>query len=314
MNLTFVRVALLALAAAAFAIFHQALAAAFAPHDALRNLAYLLLLVALTALPIPRKGGRVRLDLPLYTLVFTLHGWVLAAALGALALLLAPSTTRRYAIGARFLRAAECVPLFCAAGLTLSGLQTEARFSDASGLVAFFAINAAWIVPATLLRANLRVGRLADWWLWIAIVVQIAWGYVATQVALHGGIALAVATLVPLLLLALALRALARSALAVHRLRLAREAVQALLGESDPLPHINAILSSVHSELLKETLQILAPGANVTGWTTVASRGPVPEDAAVQVRRQALRRLTDSERSYASASSRAHHIVAFAAR
>ncbi|MEO6912548.1 MAG: hypothetical protein ABI182_00830, partial [Candidatus Baltobacteraceae bacterium] len=114
---------------------------------------------------------------------------------------------------------------------------------------------------------------------------------------------------------AITLRGLHNQRMEVHRLRLARDAVQAMLGSRDPLPQINSILSSIHSELLKETLQILAvtnPSTDL--WVTVAGIGAIPLNDEIALRRRAMNELIHGNEVFARVSSEHHSVVAFAAR
>lgn len=277
-----------------------------------------------------REGdpGKINFDLPLYALSFAVFGWFETSVLSVLAHLLTRGGPRRYVFTERLLVGTTRVPFFFAFGALRAAFGTTLLQYSGYGFAAFFAFNAIWIGAFILLWFDIltaiRTGsdvrniwrvHLSDGVLWTIFAAQIVWGYVATQVFVRDGPMLALATLLPLVFFAAVLRSLHNQRLAVHRLTLARDAVQAMLGANDPLPHINAILSSVHSELLKETLQILMyAGTGSEVWQTVASIGPAPDDAAVQVRRHAMRGLIESERNTSSASSREHVVFAFAAR
>lgn len=301
--------------------------------------AILVILILLLELGVPflafrnfgqREGdpGRINFDLPLYALSFAVFGWFPTAVLSFLANLLTPGSAQKYILGQRLLIASSRVPFFFAAGAIRLAFGTSVLQFSFAGFAAFFAMNLLWICAFILLWFDpltaLRTGhplvklwrtQLGDGILWMLFAVQIAWGYVSTQIFLRDGAVLALATLLPLVLFAAILRALHSQRLAVHRLTFARDAVQAMLGARDPLPHINAILSSVHSELLKETLQILMYGGTGSEvWQTVASIGPAPDDGAIQVRRHAMRGLIESERPSSSSRSREHTVYAFAAR
>ena len=276
-----------------------------------------------------REGdpGKINFDLPLYALTFAVFGWFATAALSFLANLLTPGSSRKYFPLERLLVASTRVPFFFAAGALRAAFGSAVLQYSAPGFAAYFAMNALWVCAFILLwfdgltamRTGTGLGTIwrvqfRDGVLWALFAAQIAWGYASTQVFLRDGAVLGIATLLPLVLFAAILRALHDQRLAVHRLTLARDAVQAMLGAHDPLPHINSILSSVHSELLKETLQIVLYGGNASGWETVAGIGPIPSDAALQVRLSAMRGLIEKDRTASTARSREHVVVAFAAR
>ena len=277
-----------------------------------------------------REGdpGKINFDLPLYTLTFGLFGWFATALLSFCAIVLTPGSARRYVFTERLLVASTRVPFFFAASILRGAFGSTVLAFSPGGFLAFSAMSFIWIAAFILLwfdvLTSLRTGTsLGKTWrahasdptLWLFFSAQIVWGYASTQIFLRAGALLGIASFLPLVLFAVILRSLHAQRLAVHRLTFARDAVQALLGARDPLPHINAILASVHSELLKETLQILMyAGTGSDTWQTVTSIGPQPDDAAVQVRRHAIRALIESERSVSTSSSQEHSVFAFAAR
>ncbi|MDQ6930430.1 MAG: GGDEF domain-containing protein [Candidatus Eremiobacteraeota bacterium] len=277
-----------------------------------------------------REGdpGKINFDLPLYTLSFALFGWFATAVLSFCANLLTPGATRRYMFTERLLVASTRVPFFFVAGALRAAFGASVLQFSVNGFCAFFAMSFLWIAAFILcwfdVLTSLRAGtslrkiwraHLSDPTLWSIFGAQIVWGFASAQIYLRAGAVLGVASVLPLVLLAAVLRSLHAQRLAVHRLTFARDAVQALLGARDPLPHINAILASVHSELLKETLQILMHGGTGSDvWQTVTSIGPPPDDAAIQVRRHAMHALIETERSISTSSSQDHSVFAFAAR
>jgi diguanylate cyclase (GGDEF)-like protein len=334
-----VRFFMLAACAAIFAASAPAQVARWTPASWITLGALLVLFALLLELGVPflafrnfgqRDGdpGKINFDLPLYALTFAVFGWFATAALSFLANLLTPGSSRKYFPLERLLVASTRVPFFFAAGALRAAFGSAVLQYSVPGFAAYFAMNALWIAAfiliwfdaLTAMRTGTGIGKIwrvqfRDGILWTLFAVQIAWGYLSTQVLLRDGAVLGIATLLPLVIFAAILRALHNQRLAVHRLTLARDAVQAMLGAHDPLPHINSILSSVHSELLKETLQIVLYGGNASaGWQTVAGIGPAPDDAALQVRRHAIRGLIESGRTVSTARSREHLVVAFAAR
>lgn len=272
--------------------------------------------------------GRLNFDVALFALAFTLYGPLLTSTLCIIAYILTPGANGRYRFWERLLGGVMRTPLLFASAWIFAPLIPQAQAYSWAGFGIFFALNLMWIAayvlvvfdPLTSLRTGMGISHLwrlhlRDGVLWSLIAVQLAWGYVTMQLLLRDGTIFALLSLLPLLCFAIGFRFLHRYRLAVHRLTLARDAVQALLSARDPLPHIHSILSSVHSELLKETLHILIPsGPGRDAWHTVASVGPLPDDAALQVRRHAIRELIATERTYSTARSREYVVTAFAAR
>jgi len=334
-----VRVFMLAFTAAVFAFSAPSQVARFAPATWATLGTLLVLYMLLLELGVPflafrtfgqREGdpGKINFDLPLYALSLAVFGWFATAALSFLTNVLTPGSSRKYFPLERLLVAGTRVPFFFAAGALRAAFGATVLQYSAWGFVAFFLMSALWIAAFILLWFDsitaMRTGasilkiwrvQLSDGMLWTLFAVQIARGYLSTQIFLRDGAVLGIATLLPLVFFAVILRSLHNQRLAVHRLTLARDAVQAMLGARDPLPHINSILSSVHSELLKETIQILMYAAQGSGgWQTVAGIGPAPDEAAIQVRRHAMRGLIDSRRDVSMATSRECVVFAFAAR
>ncbi|MFN2529107.1 MAG: diguanylate cyclase [Candidatus Baltobacteraceae bacterium] len=334
-----VRVFMLAFTAAVFAFSAPSQVAGFDPATWATLGTLLVLFMLLLELGVPflafrnfgqREGdpGKINFDLPLYALTLAVFGWFPTAALSFFANLLTPGSSRKYLPLERLLVAGTRVPFFFAAGALRAAFGATVLQYSVWGFAAFFLMNALWIAAFILLwfdsitamRTGASIGKiwrvqLRDGTLWMLFALQIVWGYLSTQILLRDGAVLGISTLLPLVLFALILRSLHNQRLAVHRLTLARDAVQAMLGARDPLPHINSILSSVHSELLKETLQILMyAGQGSGGWQTVAGIGPAPDDTAIQVRRHAMRGLSESRRDVSMASSSEYVVFAFAAR
>jgi diguanylate cyclase (GGDEF)-like protein len=152
-------------------------------------------------------------------------------------------------------------------------------------------------VPFLAIHTNLPLAtiwtRLArDRRLWSGLLATILWSYVIVRLAPAAVPAALVALWIPVVAYALLLKKIDEQALELHRLRLVRDAVQAMLGSRDPLPQINAILSAIHGTLGDETISIVtATSANVGDWKIVASLGPSPTSADAELRRRTLSRL-----------------------
>jgi diguanylate cyclase (GGDEF)-like protein len=137
--------------------------------------------------------------------------------------------------------------------------------------------------------------RLAkDRRLWAGLFATVFWAYVIVRLVTPGesGAAAMIALWLPVVAYSWLLRRVDDQAVELHRLRLVRDAVQAMLGSRDPLPQINAILSSIHGTLLDETISIVtANSASVDDWRVVASLGQAPTSADLELRRRTLTRL-----------------------
>ncbi|MBV8489046.1 MAG: GGDEF domain-containing protein, partial [Candidatus Eremiobacteraeota bacterium] len=176
-----------------------------------------------------------------------------------------------------------------------------------AGVVWFFVIGAlaalfvvfVCSVPFIAIHTSLALGtiwkRLAkDRRLWAGLFATLFWAYVIVQLVPAGapGTAAMIALWLPVVAYSFLLRRVDDQAVELHRLRLVRDAVQAMLGARDPLPQINAILSSIHGSLLDETISIVTvTAANVDDWRVVASLGQPPNSADIELRRRTLSRL-----------------------
>src|SRR5581483_11260824 len=82
----------------------------------------------------------------------------------------------------------------------------------------------------------------------------------------------------------------------LHRLRLARDAVQAMLGAGDPIPQMNSLLASLHTASAHETLQIFAAiSPDETRLAPLATIGHQPTVDQVELCSRALAELSRSE-------------------
>lgn len=156
-------------------------------------------------------------------------------------------------------------------------------------------------IPFVAIHSNLSMStiwaRLAkDRRLWIGLAATVCWSYVIVRLVPDANAAATIALMVPVAGYAALVRRIDDQQVELHRLRLVRDAVQAMLGARDPLPQVNAILSSIHGYVLDETLSIVtATSAPVDDWRTVASLGPAPTSADVDLRRRTLTRLKFAE-------------------
>ncbi|HVA27118.1 MAG TPA: GGDEF domain-containing protein, partial [Candidatus Baltobacteraceae bacterium] len=101
----------------------------------------------------------------------------------------------------------------------------------------------------------------------------------------------------------------------LHRLRLVRDAVQAMLGDRDPLPQINAILATLRVPSFDETVSVLAAtSARTDSWRTITTLGPTLSSAGDDLRRRILARLKFSGQASATLRDDYYITYAFAAR
>jgi diguanylate cyclase (GGDEF)-like protein len=167
-------------------------------------------------------------------------------------------------------------------------------FSGLAALSVVFVCSMPFVAIHTSLPLSTIWHRLAkDRRLWSGVLATVFWSY--TIVRLVSGDVLPAAMIalwLPIIAYSYLLRRIDDQAVELHRLRLVRDAVQAMLGARDPLPQINAILSSIHGTLLDETISIVTANSQpVDDWKVVASLGPATMPADVDLRRRALTRL-----------------------
>lgn len=114
---------------------------------------------------------------------------------------------------------------------------------------------------------------------------------------------------------ALLLRTIDEQRSELQRLRLVRDAVQAMLGERDPLPQINAILATLRVPAFDETVTVMAAkGARTESWRSVTTLGPALTPAGDDLRRRILARLKFSGRTHTTLRDEYYIAYAFAAR
>lgn len=274
------------------------------------------------------EPGRLTLELPVALTISVVYGPAVTAALTLIAYALALPADGRSKLGRRLLDGGSESCYWLAAGAAANLLVPFAHQPAAAGGLAivaiytalFYAFSAAIWLPlraaqtgmalARLYRTQVRDTRLAG-----SVVLLAAWGCVCTAIWARAGIALGLASFAPLPAMAAALRALHNQRLDLHRLRLARDAVQAMLGARDPLPQMNSLLSSLHTPSADETLQIcaaLAPDGD--RLTPLASIGPAPDAILFEACRRAVLELHHAQRPSATARSGGFTVTAYAVR
>ncbi|HVS46155.1 MAG TPA: GGDEF domain-containing protein [Verrucomicrobiae bacterium] len=152
------------------------------------------------------------------------------------------------------------------------------------------------------LRSGLGIGdvslRLAcDRRVWWGTSMTVVWAYVTTMMWPHASTGLTVALWLPLVLTAYGWRRIDDQVLEIRRLRLVRDAMQAMVASRDPVPQINSILGALHGPLFDETLTILGAAAPHTDhWPTIATLGQAPDQDALDLQRRALARMRFASR------------------
>lgn len=235
------------------------------------------------------ESDRVGLLTPVLLSVLIVDGWFWAAACNVLAYLFHTPRRRGQPIRERILGAALRVPAWFAAQLIVPQLRALVNAPLTLQMILWFAAIAAsfvlltnlfWIDPLIALRQSRSLVRiwlrhLRDRGTLLTVVVESAWAFVITRITLHEGALLGLATLAPLIVLAVALVRFARINARLHRLSLSREAVDAMLRASDPQPQMRSLLESVNPRIVREAVEIAAFGrAGTDRWSRVVRFGP----------------------------------------
>ena len=193
---------------------------------------------------------------------------------------------------------------------------TFASLLAIAGAVYLIAISApisAYAYHISLTRIWDRV--LRDPRTWIVGGVNILWATVVRDPILSGHFYVAIAMWLPVVICARLLRTIDEQHAELHRLRLVRDAVQAMLGDRDPLPQINAILATLRVPSFDETVSVLAATtARTDSWRTITTLGPTLSSAGDELRRRILARLKFSGQASTSLRDDFYIAYAFAAR
>lgn len=287
--------------------------------------------VARNALPV--RGLRMRrsglsaeaifLDLPIAAPLFALGSAVgptacalaLTLGFGSASLLRKASVAEVQRHGVlRVLTALALLPL----GIDAAQLQTPVFAAAAfSGVVLFtFGISApasAYTFRLSLLRLWTRLAR--DPRMWGVAVGGVIWATVGRNELVLGEYILAVALWLPVCLCAFLLHTIDKQQAELHRLRLVRDAVQAMLGERNPLPQINAILATLRVPSFDETVSVFAAtSARTDAWRPVTTIGPALSSAGDELRRRILARLKFSGSTSTTLRDEFYTAYAFPAR
>ncbi len=272
--------------------------------------------VASNALPV--RGLRMRrtglsaeaifLDLPIAASIFALGGEVgatacaLAYALGFGAASLARDREGLADLPRHGVLRVLAILLFLPFGGNSAQLQAlpiaqatpiYAAIVFAAVIVFMFAISApvsSYTFHLSLARLWARLAR--DPRTWAVTIGGVLWATIARDEVVLGQNLVAMALWLPVCLSAFLLRTIDRQHAELHRLRLVRDAVQAMLGERDPLPQINAILATLRVPSFDETVSVLAAtSARTDAWRSVTTLGPTLSSAGDELRRRILARL-----------------------
>lgn len=127
---------------------------------------------------------------------------------------------------------------------------------------------------------------------WIVAAGNIVWATIVRDMLVEWHVLVAIAMWLPVVITSLLLRTIDEQHAELHRLRLVRDAVQAMLGDRDPLPQINAILATLRVPSFDETVTVLAAtSTRMENWRTVSNLGPALSPAGDELRRRVLVRM-----------------------
>jgi diguanylate cyclase (GGDEF)-like protein len=270
-------------------------------------------IVAINGLPVRglriRRGGFTAealfqdapVEIPIFALVNPETAAVAAIAGFALAAVVRPGPGRLDLLRQGAVRTililllAPLRPQFIEIALTptVAGAAWFLLIGAAAALCVIFVCSVPFVAIHTSLSLGTiwrRLGR--DRRLWSGLFVTVFWSYVIVRLVTGGYPTAMISLWLPVAAYSVLMRRIDEQAVELHRLRLVRDAVQAMLGARDPLPQINAILSSIHGTLIDETISIItANSPAVDDWKVVASLGQQPTSADVELRRRTLSRL-----------------------
>lgn len=272
------------------------------------------------------EPGRLTLETPVVLAVLAFYGPFAAAAMTLLAYPLAIPSDGRSRLLRRILDGGSDACMWLCLGL-LEPLVLphvpQLSFPAFAAYTAFFTLGtlayvAGVSMPLRALKQSVHVLRLwrslaRDTRLLAYVLLGVSWGYVATLIWHRAGIALGLAAFAPLPFLATALHSLHTHYLDLHRLRLARDAVQAMLGAKDPLPQISSLLASLHSAQ-DESLQIYGAMTAQERIAPLARIGPALDEEHLDACKQAVLELQHSDRTSAVNRVRESVVTAYAVR
>jgi diguanylate cyclase (GGDEF)-like protein len=213
----------------------------------------------------------------------------------------------------RVLAALAILPL----GANAAQLQTPVYAAIAFGAVVLFMFGvsapaSAYTFHLALMRLWTRLAR--DPRTWGVIAGGVIWATVARNEIVLGEYLLAMALWLPVCLCAFLLHTIDKQQAELQRLRLVRDAVQAMLGERNPLPQINAILATLRVPSFDETVSVYsATSARTDSWRAVTTVGPALSSAGDELGRRILARLKFSGSPHTTLRDDYYTTYAFAA-
>ncbi|HET9095252.1 MAG TPA: GGDEF domain-containing protein [Candidatus Baltobacteraceae bacterium] len=332
------RFGMLAVALGAAASGAPRLVRSLRPDDAIALAVCLLLFVLLLRINVPMlshayarrrrlEPGRLTLETPVVLAVLAFYGPVAAALLNLLGYPLAFPSDGRSRVIRRILDGGAEALLW----LVLGTLQTlvipripALSFASYAAYASFFTLGmfaflfAIWLPVRSLsqpvLLARLWRNLARDTRLMLYVFLVVSWGFVATLVWQRAGVALGLAVFAPLPFLATALQSLHAHHLELHRLRLARDATQAMLGARDPLPQMSSLLASLYTPSAEESLQIYGAMSSEERLAPLARIGPALDEEQLDACRRAVLDLQHTDRQSAIQRTRGSVTTAYAVR
>jgi diguanylate cyclase (GGDEF)-like protein len=273
------------------------------------------------------QPGRLTLELPVTLAVFTIYGPAAAAAMQLCGYPLAIPSDGRSRFMRRLLDGGADAFAWTFLGLLRMYLLPQApSLTGASffeflafytialiGLIAFVWMPLKTLTqPVSLLRLWRSLAR--DTHLLMYLLLVVSWGYVCTMIWTRGGMALGLCAFAPLPFIAGTMRAIHDQRLDMHRLRLARDAVQAMLRTNDPLPQMNSLLASLHAPSSEETLQIYAAISPEDRLSPLATLGPLPDAEQQEGARRVIADLAHGDRAWSVQRLQRSAVTGYAVR
>ncbi len=301
--------------------------------------AFCVAVVAFNALPIRglrmRRSGRAAeaafLDVPIVAPLFLIDGaagptaaaLALAAGFGIAAVVRrgsAPTDIARHGI-LRTLVALALISPLSHIGPIFATNSPGALLAFAAAL-AIATIVFVFGVSAGTSSAMYHIGITRVWQrlardprTWIVGGANVLWAVAVRDPLAAGNVALAAAMWAPVIGTSILLRTIDEQSAELNRLRLVRDAVQAMLGDRDPLPQINAILATLRVPAPGETVTVLAAtSSRVESWRTVTLLGPALSPAGDEMRRRLLARMKFNEAACITLQDQYYVAYAFAAQ